>query len=367
MRGEDGDPEPIDLEPVDLEPGGVDTRVDRERGTGRRSGWVWGGIVSVGLAAWAVIALTTGNDHPKRASTPPTTAAVPLVRIDRVTVASTNLHDGMAKLGVERFAAVIDDHLYVFASTAADPTRVRLRGGDVVIQDQNGSSLLASTFEQTLVSTRPIATRTLSPRDTVIRSAAPAQWWLLRDDGSIRTAQNAALQKVPTGLRVVAAVRGGFVALDRRLGWVLWSGTATKSIGAEDQFLVAGPRALVFMRECGYSGCTIDVRRPTGERVFSFRLAQVPTFAVFSPDGKRLAIGSTQGQVFIVDPAIGALFGPTQSLARPTQTLTFTWTADSRALLIVQENRIEVRRASDGRVAGAIDGTEGVQQLVALP
>jgi hypothetical protein len=44
-----------------------------------------------------------------------------------------------------------------------------------------------------------------------------------------------------------------------------------------------------------------------------------------------------------------------------------SWTADARALLVVQDGRIEIRRATDGAIVGAIDNTEGVQQLIALP
>ena len=63
--------------------------------------------------------------------------------------------------GVGHFAAVIDDRLYILDENRARETLVRLPEGHVTLDDQNGQLLLASTFQQTLISTEPIATRTM--------------------------------------------------------------------------------------------------------------------------------------------------------------------------------------------------------------
>jgi hypothetical protein len=362
------DLEPIDLEPVDLQP--ADAASPFERARRRRPAWVWIAVVTAGLGAWAAIALTTqgSSGHVPLPPVPPTTAnTLDRERVDRTHAVSQALLAGMKTLGVRHFAAVIDDRLYVFDGQKPSVNLVPLPEGHVAVTAQSGPSLLASTFQQTLVSTNLIATATLSPRDTALPATTPDHWWLLHNDGTIRRADQSVGEQVPNGLRVVAAVTDGFVALDSNSGTVVWSRSTITPIAPVGQFLAAGPRTLVFMNHCGYSGCRVEIYDTILGTVIRMDLPRVPNFAAFSPNGKRLAIGSTLGDVFIIDPVTGSDFARTDSVALASPSLPFTWTPDGRALLVVQNDRIEVRRASDGIATGEIRETAGVEQLIALP
>jgi hypothetical protein len=379
MSADDGPPidlEPIDLEPVDLEPTRDLARFDRDRGPGGRPRWIWIAVGACGLAAWAAIGLTTRPAHTSRETTPTTTVpAVPAVRVDHVKVAGVALQTGLARLGVERFASVIDDRLYTFDAARGAPTLVPLPEGHVTITDQNGSSLLAWTFQQTLVSTNPISIRPFPARVTAIRAATPGRWWLL-GNGTIRRDQGDTVAPVPAGLHVIGAVDGGFVAYDDAGRWLLWSNRARTPGGTItpisyplplEQFLVASSRWVVFVGGCGYSGCNIYIYDVRERRLEQIHLTGVPAFGTFSPDGTRLAISTNQGDVYVLDSGNGQTLARTTSVAPPSPTLPISWTADTRALLVVQDGRIEIRRATDGAIVGAIDNTDGVQQVIALP
>ncbi|MDP9332952.1 MAG: hypothetical protein M3Q30_06555 [Actinomycetota bacterium] len=353
---------PIDLEPVDLEPVGDESRLERARD--RRSARVGVVLVAVGFAAWAVIALATRDGHSRPASTTPTSEP----HVDRLAVLTPRLRTGLRGTGSGRFAAVIDDRLYLLDEARPDASLVRLPEGHVTIADHSGSSLLASTFEETIVSTRPVGTRTLSPREVALRAVAPAQWWFLRNDGTIRSDRGGELEHVPPGLRVVAAVRDGFVALDARSAWVLWSHSTVRPIGRPGaQLLTAGPRAIAFKKNCGYNGCALEILDLAHGTVTTIQLSRVPEFAAFSPDGTRLALATTLADVYIFDTKTGVEVARTHSRGSPSPSLPFTWTPDSRALLVVQDHDVEIVHASAGLATRVVAGTDGLQQLAALP
>ncbi len=368
--------EPIDLEPVDLEPGdreldGDDSRFDR--GRGRRPPWIWVGVAGVGLAAWAAVALTSGTNHPRPASNPPSTStpggvAAAAPRVDRITTLASALWTGLRGVGSGRFAAVVDDRLYLMyeARTEGEAVLVPLPEGHVTIDDQSDSSLLATTFQETLVSTASRATRTLSVRDVAIRAVQPDSWWLLRNDGTIRDDHGGASRRVPTGLRVVATVRDGFVALDARSAWVIWSGSTIKPIAsAAGQLLAAGPRSIVLKNNCAYNGCSLQIVDLARGTIATSWLPRVFDHAVFSPDGTRLAIASTLGDAYILDTKTGAVVVGLSGLSQ-NSSLPFSWTRDGRELVVVQAHGIQVLRASDGTVLATIPETEGLEQLFAL-
>ena len=97
-------------------------------------------------------------------------------------------------------------------------------------------------------------------------------------------------------------------------------------------------------------------------------MSGVPEFATFSPDGTRIALTTTLADVYVFDAGTGEEIARTRSRDAPSPTLPFTWTPDSRALLVVQDHGvIEVLQASDGRETRVIAGTDGLQQLAALP
>jgi hypothetical protein len=370
----DDDLEPIDLEPVELEPGTDESRFERERA--RRPRTLWIAAVAVGLAAWGVIALATRDTHSDRSTAPTaapntTTASASFTpEADEFTVVAPLLRAELQDVGVGRFAAVIDDRLYILDENRSRETLVRLPEGHVTIDQQNGQLLLASTFQQTLVSTEPIATRTLPARDFAIPAWTPARWWILNSDGTIRSDGGGARVRIPDGLRVAAAVADGFIALDvAHSRWVLWAGPNTQSIAAaaEHQLLVTGPKTVVFKNNCGYTGCTVEILDLAHGTMVTVRLPRVPDFAALSPDGTRLALSSNQADVFLVDTHSGRAIVQTGSVDSETPALPFTWTPDGRSLLIVQNNDIEIRRATDGKLMSVIPRTRGLQQLVALP
>jgi hypothetical protein len=379
MSGDDdfADLEPVDLEPVDPEPGRDAARFDRDRRPGRPRG-LWIAAGACGLVVWAVIALLThhGSSPGTTASTAPgptPTSVVPVVDVDHVAVAGEAMREGLARIGVERFASVIDGRLYTFDSTLGDPTPVPVPGAHVTITDQSGSSVLAWTVRQTLVATRPAAIRPVGDRVTAIRAITPGRWWLVNGDGTIRRDQGGAIEQVPRGLHVVGAVDRGFVAYDDGDRWLLWPGTANAPISLisfpfpVDQFLAAGARRVVFLGGCGYTGCNVYIYDADQSRLAQLRLNGVPAFGAFSPDGTRLAIATNQGDVYLLDSATGETLARTRSGAPTIPTLPLSWTADGRALIVVQGGRIEIRRAIDGALTASIEGTVGVEQLVALP
>jgi hypothetical protein len=370
------DPEPVDLEPVDLEP--AENGARRDRGQDRRSAWVspariWIALVGAGLAAWAVVALTDGGTHARPTTTPatapaPATTAAPAVPVNRITSDAPALRAALHRVGADRFAAVVDDRLFVVDANESRVTLVALPDGHPTIDDQNGRSLLVSTFAQTLVSTRPIGTRTISARDFAIRADDPEQWWLIGNDGTIRGDHSAARRGLPTGLRPVAAVADGFVALDAQSSWVVWSQSAIRPIARTGAQLVASAaHAVVFKSNCAYGGCVLDVFDLARGTVTGTRLSWIPQFAAFSPDGARLALASTTGDVFIVDPKTGFVIAQTRGRIMPSPSSPFSWTPDGGALLVVQPGAVEIRRASDGRVTNRVRGLAGLEQIVALP
>ena len=355
------DLEPIDLEPVDLEPSD-EARVARPRD--RRPAWIWIGLAGAGLTAWAAIALTTQGGHARPAPVTPTTAP----HVDRIALLTTRLRTGLRGLGSDRFAAVIDDQLYVLDPLQPEASLVQLPEGSVTIADQNGPTLLASTFEQAIVSTQPISSRTLSPGDVAIRAIAPGRWWLVRDDGTLRLDHRSEFTRVPAGLRLVAAVRDGFVALDTRSAWVLWSHSTIRPIATLGaQLLTSGPETVAFKNNCGYNGCALQLLDVGGGDLTTVQLSGVPEFATFSPDGTRIALATTLADVYVFDTKTAAEIARTRSRAARSPTLPFTWTPDSRALLVVQDHGVEVLQASNGRETRVITGTDGLQQLAALP
>jgi WD40 repeat protein len=368
------DLEPVDLEPVDLEPADDETRFERPRRGS--SGRIWIAIAGAAIVAGAVVVLTHRGTHARPAATPaptnePTTSTATsttvLPPVNHIIYVAPALQSELRAVGSGRFAAIVDDRLYVIDATTPSMTLVPLPEGHVTIDDQNGSSLLVSTFEQTLVSTQPISTRTLSARDFAIKAKDPAQWWLLRDDGTVRIYDGAG-QPVPDGLRPVAALQDGFVALDTHSAWVVWSRSGIRPIAhVGDQLLATQTHTIAFKSDCGYSGCSLHLLDLADGTLTSTGISQIPEFAAFSPDGTRLAVATTTGGVFVVNTATGEIVTGTRALSSSSPSLPFTWTPDSRELLVVQDHAVEFRRASDGRVTKVVSGTDGLEQLVALP
>ena len=132
-------------------------------------------------------------------------------------------------------------------------------------------------------------------------------------------------------------------------------------------FTVTGPRTVAFKNNCGYNGCALELLDLARGAVTTVQLSRVPEFATFSPDGTRIVLATTLADVYVFDARTGLEIARTRSRNAPSPTLPFTWTPDGRALLVVQDHGVEVLQASDGRRTRVIAGTDGLQQLVALP
>jgi hypothetical protein len=368
---------PVDLEPVDLRDLG-ETRAERPRRGA--PGRIWVALAGAAIVVGAVVALTHRGTHARPTAAPaatdqPTTPAtrpaptVPVPAVERITRLAPSLRAALRDVGSGHFAVIVDDRLYVIDHSPSSATRIPLPEGHVTIDDQNGASLLVSTFEQTLVSTQPISTRTLSARDFAIKAYAPDDWWLLRDDGTIRADHGPGSgQRVPEGLRPAAAVQDGFVALDTRSAWVVWSPSGSRPIAqVGDQLLATRGHDIAFKSSCAYSGCALRLLDVAHGTQISIRLSKIPEFAAFSPDGTRVAVATTTGDAFVVDTTTGAIVTGTRALAASSPSVPFTWTPDGRELLVVQDHDIQVVRASDGVTARVVRATDGVEQIAALP
>jgi hypothetical protein len=362
MHEDDLEPIAVDLEPVDLEPETrepLDQEWQLEQARIRRRVWIfWGALAAACFAIWAIASSSGGGNHLEPA--PP---------LDRGQALIDELRLGLKGVGSSRFAAVINDRLYVFDESRAGPTLVPLPEGHAAIQDVSGSSLLVSTFEETLVSTQPAGTRTLSPRDTPVRAVAPGKWWRLSSGGIIRPDPGGDPIPVPPGLRVVAAVNHDFLAQRAPdSAWVLWSpGSTTTTVApAGYQLLFAGPETIVFKHGCGYNGCFVETSNFV-RRVFTTnRLSVIPQYAALSSDGRLVALASTLGDVFIVDTRTGRVL-PVRGVRAQNVSLPFSWTPDGRSLVVVGDHDVRVLRASDGFATAVIAKTDGVEQIVALP
>jgi hypothetical protein len=360
---------PVDLEPVDAESSRRTPRPDSRPGP---RPWLWGAVLGAGLIAWAAIALTTRGSH-AHSTTPPTSIPTPASRppTPAITTLEPRLADGLRGVGSGRFAIVVDDRLYLLNVAGADSqaTLVPLPEGHVTIDDQSGTSLLASTFLQTLVSTQPAVTRTLAVDEVAIRGTDSNPWILLKSDGTLRDQRGDIIAYEPAGLRVFGALDDGYVADDPAHNrWVFWSPAGTQTIAPGSfQLLTTGPRVLAFKSGCGYGGCELELIDLQGRIIVSNRIASVPQFGAFSPDGSRLALASTQGDVSIVDTSTGGILGAPATTTAQNVSLPFSWTPDSRELIVVGQNDVEILRASDGVMTADIVVPPDLEQLIALP
>ena len=366
-----------DLEPIDLEPADLD-RPDSRRdvaddarlrpGRDRRRVLAVGAL-GLGVVACAALALTAKGGH--RGATPapaPSSTTSPGGLVDPVARVGGTLRSALRRTGSGRFAIVVDDHLYVLGGARTTPALVLLPDGPVTIEDASGSSLLTSSSATTLVSTDNLFTRTLTDHETALRATTPEHWWILRDDGTIRADFAGAPTTEPAGLRLTAAVRNGFVALDAHSAWVAWVGTSITPLPAPaGQLVASAPDAVVLRNDCSLAGCVLAFNDLADSTSTSIRFPAVPEFAAYSPDGTRLAVASTVGDVFILDASTGRILDRTLSRQSDSPSLPFSWTPKGDALLVVQDEDVEVRRASDGALTRVIPGTAGLEQLVALP
>jgi hypothetical protein len=372
-RGIDGsDLEPAGLEPADLETvDPAELRIERGRedrqDDRRRVAWI--AFAAVVATAFTGVAVFGRVHHTRGASRPapvPTTLAPAGQGADPV----NRLVAHLGRYWPDGEAIVMYGRLYV---SRAEDFRPKLVIPDLqaVIGDQSGSSLLISKFPEVLLSTEPLITsRVLSPHSVAIRATEPDEWWILEADGALRDTVTGSVVYPPKGLRVAAAVSHAFVALDVRRGqWVLWTGEpVTKPIvSSRAQLVAAQDSTVVFRSGCTINGCALEIFDLARHSAIDAYLPGVPEFAAFSPTGSRLALTTTLGDVFLVNPADGAVIARTRSRVLPTLSSPIGWSSDGQQLIVVQEDSVEVRDATDGSVTDVLTGTAGLEQLAGLP
>jgi hypothetical protein len=365
----DLDLEPVELEPVDRADVRAERRSDTRRNDRRRVALL--AAVVTAVAASVFVAVNGSAHHAPHAAPRPAPAAT------TGTSPTFESADPISTL-VRRLqpywpdgeAMVMFGRLYITRSRDRQPALVG-PAQPAVIEDQSGSSLLLSTFPELLVATEPrIASRVLSPQSVAVRATEPDEWWIVTGDGDLRDSVSGSVLHPPGGLHVVAAVPHGFVALDvRHSQWVVWSGEPSTRpiIDSQAQLVVARGPTIVFRSGCTNNGCSLEIFDLARHSTVRAYVPGVPDFAVFSPTGNRLALASSPGDVFLMDPATGDMIAHTRSRVLPSLSSPVAWSSDGERLIVVQNDSVEVRNATTGRVSDVITGTTGLEQLAGLP
>ncbi len=352
--------EPVELEPLDVEESSRPPLPPIRL----RPSWI-PGIAAV-VAAWIVVAVVTRSDDGKSAAPSPTTheTAAPNPPSHRL---PPGLLAGLRGVGSGRFAVVVNSELHVVDADAGTDERVELRVGPLWIESHNGSSLVVRENGTLLsIGTDPVSVEQLRVDVSPIATLEPDHWWIERPvhDGIIQRDGDGPVQQVPAGLRLVAAVDGGFLA---SVGdaYALWDGWNVRPLPFRGWFLDATPRVIALSNGCPGSSCIIDI--DDLQRGTSVRLASDGAdWGAFSPDGRRLAVTSAPSSYMrIFDTRLRR-----QTIAVPRRrsspTVTpFTWASNSELLVLTPTGIAVVD--GDSVMNRTIDDGGAVQQIIALP
>jgi len=170
--------------------------------------------------------------------------------------------------------------------------------------------------------------------------------------------------RFPPNLRILAAVDGGFVALDTAAAtYVVWNGAISRPLVPENSALLATtPRLVAFARDCVERGCTLEIDdASTGRSVLVEPTHEVYRSATFSPSAKSLAAVSTDGRVTIIDVRSGvSLEESSRSIGTLNAGMPVSWTGEN-TLLVVEHRDVRLAPSSNRLPVS------GIQQVVALP
>ena len=186
------------------------------------AGGVWIAFVGAGLAAWAAIALT---DRAARGQlrAPPTAVPdrgpfppfVPAAQ-DRIATVGAATCGRAGAVGSGRFAMVIDDRLYVVERRdhRADGSLIPYRKATPTIDDRVARRCWRRPSAR--CSSPPTRSRPArsSAHDTAIPAVAPGAMVVPAQRRHDPRRSSATPPRIPTGLRLVAALSDGFVGLD---------------------------------------------------------------------------------------------------------------------------------------------------------
>jgi hypothetical protein len=269
-------------------------------------------------------------------------------------------------VGSGHFAVVVNSELHVVDANAGSDVRLDLRVGPLWIESQNGSSLVVRKNRTlSLISTHPVSVEQLTVDLAPIATLDAGHWWIQRPEhnGIIQRDGDGPAQQVPAGVRLVAAVDGGFLALAGD-AYALWDQWDLQSLPFRGAFLDATPRVIALSNGCPGPRCTIDIddlQRGTIARLTTDSAGP----GAFSPDGSRLAVASVPASyVTIFDTE----WGHSTRLARRDTSPTvapFAWVSNGE-LLVLTPTGVAVVDA-DGVPRRTIDDDGMVQQIVALP
>jgi hypothetical protein len=328
-----------------------------------------GAGICAALALWIAFA----PDHGPRASdrllprAGPTTSTVPSFGPDPFGE------------GHGRFAAVVDGRLWLVDARSRDVRGVTGIDG-VQIVAVSGSSLLVRSQDPDDAGSRHLVD---GRTGTAVR-AADGAWiprlgggWWINDATGLRSGSDGV--SLPPGVIALAQVNAGFVIaptngdalelFDPGSGSTRGLSRApyTRYLGGDaNRIAVADPGCPATTSR----GCSIEiVDVGTGEAVtvsvpFSDQFVRE---AVFSGDGRRIAIWGTKG-VALVDPASGAVTVALNAAQLASTPLAFT--PDAGRLLVLEDpapnRQVVVLRADNGRFVRSWVSTQQLEQIVAL-
>jgi len=378
MNDDDG-PDLEALEPLD--PFGPSARADhgpRKDASapiaprGRR--WLWvvvAGAAGTWIAAALCIALIPdrGRRPPGagRARSAATTSPAPSFGSDPF---------GEAK---GRFAVVVDGRLWIVDARSREVRGVKGVGRAQIVA-VSGSSLLVRSEDPKNAGARYV----VDGRSGAAVPATDGAWiprlgggWWIADAGGLTSGDDRIAS--PPGAVALAQVHGGFVVAPSNGGaLMLWdprSGSTrsvgrlrhTRLLGADaNRIALADPRCpAVASPRCSIEIVDVGAGRTTPVPVpFSDQFVRD---AVFSSDGRRLAIWGTRG-IALVDPASGAV-AVTMTAAR-LATMPLSFTPDAAALLVLEDPRpyrqVVVLRADNGRFIRTWVSEQQLEQIVAI-
>jgi hypothetical protein len=278
-----------------------------------------------------------------------------------------------------RFAAVVDGRLWL-----VDARTREVRGvtgvGRAQIVAVSGSSLLVRSQEPKGAGTRYVVD---SRTGTAVRAADGAWFprlgggWWTEDAGELTSGDDRIAAR--PGVVALAHVKAGFVIAPSNGGaLMLWdprSGSTralghlphTRLLGGDANRIalgdprcpaVASPRCSIEIIDVG-TGRTMSVPIPFPD--------QFVRNALFSGDGRRMAIWGTKG-VALVDPVSGVVAVELKAARLATTPLTFT--PDATALLVLEDpvpyRQVVVLRADTGRFVRSWVSEQKLEQIVAL-
>lgn len=364
------------LEPFDSSPDGPREH-DPPRPTLRGRRWLWI-AAAVAAAVWVVLWVALGPEHNRRAAGPVTTTAPANIPVRTTPVVPSF---GPAPFGESkgRFAAVVDRRLWLVDARSREVSGVQGVSRARILA-VSGSSLLVRSDDPKTAGTRYV----VDGRTGDAVRAADGAWipragggWWIADAGRLVSGG----ERLPSrpGVVTLAHVTAGFVvAPTNGGGLMLWDprSNSTRGLGRSpytryigggaNRIALADPRCpAVASPRCSIE--IVDVATGKARSVPVPFPDQFVRDAVFSADGRRMAIWGTKG-VALVDPESGDVAVVLKAATLASTPLTFT--PDATELLVLEDpapyRQVVVLRSDNGRFVRSWVSEQQLEQIVAL-